>query len=146
MRAHWPTAHDAKKPHPATVPQPVTSNRFIGIFGTGRQMATRIANEGRKRELIKSDQTGAKHPARRFAPRITKVTGVALLGRSSTARMIFPATTHIRRPAPFLQSGECNQSPHQMSEVSRHGGPYSRAPAQNISDPQSVPGVPGHFL
>ena len=46
MRAQGAAAHDAKKAHPAAIPQAMAGDRLIGIFRTGRQMTAGIADEG----------------------------------------------------------------------------------------------------
>ena len=47
MCAEWPAAQDTKKTHPAATPQSVTGDGFVGVFGTGWQMAAGIADKGR---------------------------------------------------------------------------------------------------
>ncbi len=95
MSSHGAATHDPEQSHPTAVPQSVTGHRFVGIFRTGRHMSAGIADKGGQRELIKPYQAGTEHPARRFAPWIGKIAGLALSGCRRTARMIFPATAHM---------------------------------------------------
>ena len=54
--AERPTAADPGETHPASGPEAVPLDRFVRIFGTGRQMPALAADETRQAQLITPDR------------------------------------------------------------------------------------------
>lgn len=90
MRAEGAAAHNPEQSHPAACPQAMTSNRFIGVFRTGRQMPAVITDKAGKGKLVKPHKPGTDKPAGRFAPRAIEIAGLfCMCGHCKSAPAIF---------------------------------------------------------
>lgn len=69
VRTARTAAHHAKQRHPATRPQTVPSNRFVSIFGAGRQMPAAIADDTGQGQLVEPDCAHAQQSSGGFPER-----------------------------------------------------------------------------
>jgi hypothetical protein len=138
--AAGPAANKTEETHPASSPQAMAGDGFVGIFRAGGNMAAGISNKSGQGKLIEPDQPCPQQTSWCFPPGTLPVTRIfADNFCCMIVCRVFRHWSTLRLRRFSSRSGQGNPPPHQRSASWNCGALYSHAPAQEISDLRTCP-------